>query len=230
MCAETDEIAIREAQPHIEFFFNKLLRMPQEMLLPPGYLSLASMQGVVAAKRALSSGNQTIEDVIEKGVFLCGSARDPAREAGAAPEGDRLRLSAADDAVRHAAARADAQEHRAVRQGSDPVFPRAERAEARVIGGDGVSSLSRTPCATPAAARRARARRARRASAIIRKKCGLLTLSQKPPSQPPRMSPGKVAANHRPIISESTRAGASRDTSARPTGARCSSPIVTMMK
>jgi alkanesulfonate monooxygenase SsuD/methylene tetrahydromethanopterin reductase-like flavin-dependent oxidoreductase (luciferase family) len=31
------------------------------------------MQGVVAAKRALSTGNQTIEDVVEKGVFLCGS-------------------------------------------------------------------------------------------------------------------------------------------------------------
>jgi alkanesulfonate monooxygenase SsuD/methylene tetrahydromethanopterin reductase-like flavin-dependent oxidoreductase (luciferase family) len=72
-CAETDAIAIREARPHIEFFLNKLLRMPQEMLLPPGYLSLASMQGVVAAKRALSTGNQTIEDVVEKGVFLCGS-------------------------------------------------------------------------------------------------------------------------------------------------------------
>ncbi len=52
-CAETDEIAKREAKPHIEFFFNKLLRMPQEMLLPPGYLSLASMQGVMAAKRTL---------------------------------------------------------------------------------------------------------------------------------------------------------------------------------
>jgi alkanesulfonate monooxygenase SsuD/methylene tetrahydromethanopterin reductase-like flavin-dependent oxidoreductase (luciferase family) len=72
-CAETDEIAVREARPHIEFFFNKLLRMPQEMLLPPGYLSLASMQGVMAAKRALSTGNQTIEDMTEKGVFLCGS-------------------------------------------------------------------------------------------------------------------------------------------------------------
>ena len=44
-CAETDEIARREAKPHIESLFNKLLRMPQEMLLPPGYLSLASMPG-----------------------------------------------------------------------------------------------------------------------------------------------------------------------------------------
>ncbi|MET0867555.1 MAG: LLM class flavin-dependent oxidoreductase [Pseudorhodoplanes sp.] len=72
-CAETDEIAIREAKPHIEFFFNKLLRMPQEMLLPPGYLSLASMQGVIAAKRTLSGGVQTIDDLMEKAIFLCGS-------------------------------------------------------------------------------------------------------------------------------------------------------------
>ena len=72
-CAETDEIAHREAKPHIEFFFNKLLRMPQEMLLPPGYLSLASMQGVMAAKRTLSGGVQTIDDLMEKAIFLCGS-------------------------------------------------------------------------------------------------------------------------------------------------------------
>ena len=63
----------REAKPHIEFFFNKLLRMPQEMLLPPGYLSLASMQGVIAAKRTLSGGVQTIDDLMEKAIFLCGS-------------------------------------------------------------------------------------------------------------------------------------------------------------
>jgi alkanesulfonate monooxygenase SsuD/methylene tetrahydromethanopterin reductase-like flavin-dependent oxidoreductase (luciferase family) len=72
--AETDEIARREAKPHIEFFLNKLLRMPQEMLLPPGYLSLASLQGIIQAKRTITGGPQTIDDVMEKGVFLCGSA------------------------------------------------------------------------------------------------------------------------------------------------------------
>jgi alkanesulfonate monooxygenase SsuD/methylene tetrahydromethanopterin reductase-like flavin-dependent oxidoreductase (luciferase family) len=72
-CAETDEIAYREAKPHIEFFFNKLLRMPQEMLLPPGYLSLQSLKGVMAAKRTLSGGVQTIDDLMEKVIFLCGS-------------------------------------------------------------------------------------------------------------------------------------------------------------
>jgi alkanesulfonate monooxygenase SsuD/methylene tetrahydromethanopterin reductase-like flavin-dependent oxidoreductase (luciferase family) len=71
--AETDEIARREAKPHIEFFLNKLLRMPQEMLLPPGYLSLQSMQGIMQAKRTITGGPQTIDDVIEKAVFLCGS-------------------------------------------------------------------------------------------------------------------------------------------------------------
>ena len=44
LLSDTDEIALREARPHIEAFFNKFLRMPLEMLLPPGYLSLASMQ------------------------------------------------------------------------------------------------------------------------------------------------------------------------------------------
>ena len=70
--AETDAIAHREAKPHIEAFLNKFLRMPREMLLPPGYLSLQSMMGVMQAKAAIG-GKQTIDDVIERGMFLCGS-------------------------------------------------------------------------------------------------------------------------------------------------------------
>ena len=70
--AETDEIAHREAKPHIENFLNKFLRMPKEMLLPPGYLSLKSMMGVMQAKSAIG-GKQTIDDVMNKGMFICGS-------------------------------------------------------------------------------------------------------------------------------------------------------------
>ncbi|MEJ8571980.1 LLM class flavin-dependent oxidoreductase [Microbaculum marinum] len=70
--AETDEIAMREAKPHIETFLNKFLRMPKEMLLPPGYLSLKSMMGVMKAKGAIG-GHQTIDSVMEKGMFICGS-------------------------------------------------------------------------------------------------------------------------------------------------------------
>ena len=33
----------------------------------------ASMQGVMAAKRTLSGGVQTIDDLMEKAIFLCGS-------------------------------------------------------------------------------------------------------------------------------------------------------------
>jgi alkanesulfonate monooxygenase SsuD/methylene tetrahydromethanopterin reductase-like flavin-dependent oxidoreductase (luciferase family) len=70
---ETDAIALKEARPHIEAFVNKFLRMPTEMLLPPGYLSLASMKGVMQAKRALSGPARSIETLIEQGTFLCGS-------------------------------------------------------------------------------------------------------------------------------------------------------------
>jgi alkanesulfonate monooxygenase SsuD/methylene tetrahydromethanopterin reductase-like flavin-dependent oxidoreductase (luciferase family) len=71
--AETDEIAYHEAKPHIENFLNKFLRMPREMLLPPGYLSLQSLAGVMKAKSDIS-GRQGIDDVMRKGMFLCGSA------------------------------------------------------------------------------------------------------------------------------------------------------------
>ena len=71
---ESDEDARREAAPHIEAFFNKFLRMPPEMLLPPGYLSLASMKGILKAKGAITGGPQTLEGLSEKGMFVCGSA------------------------------------------------------------------------------------------------------------------------------------------------------------
>jgi len=71
--AETDEIAHAEAKPHIEAFLNKFLTMPMEMRVPPGYTSIESMKGMMVAKQAISGGPQTIDDVIQKGMFLCGS-------------------------------------------------------------------------------------------------------------------------------------------------------------
>jgi alkanesulfonate monooxygenase SsuD/methylene tetrahydromethanopterin reductase-like flavin-dependent oxidoreductase (luciferase family) len=71
--AETDEIARREAKPHIEAFANKFLRMPQEMLLPPGYSSLASMKGLMQAKKTITGGTRSMEQMIEQGTFICGS-------------------------------------------------------------------------------------------------------------------------------------------------------------
>jgi alkanesulfonate monooxygenase SsuD/methylene tetrahydromethanopterin reductase-like flavin-dependent oxidoreductase (luciferase family) len=74
--AETDEQARAEAKPHIEFMFNKLLRMTPEMLLPPGYTSVASIKGMLLAKgnvTAAGKAEKTIDDLIASGMFLCGS-------------------------------------------------------------------------------------------------------------------------------------------------------------
>lgn len=71
---EDDASAVKEAREHIENFYNSFLRMPPEMLLPPGYLSLASVKGVMKAKGSITGGRQTVEALMEKGMFLCGSA------------------------------------------------------------------------------------------------------------------------------------------------------------
>jgi alkanesulfonate monooxygenase SsuD/methylene tetrahydromethanopterin reductase-like flavin-dependent oxidoreductase (luciferase family) len=72
--AETDEQAREEARPHAEMFINKLLKMPVEMLLPPGYLTLASMKGVMAAKAGMSV-HRSLEDLLDSGSFIVGSPK-----------------------------------------------------------------------------------------------------------------------------------------------------------
>jgi alkanesulfonate monooxygenase SsuD/methylene tetrahydromethanopterin reductase-like flavin-dependent oxidoreductase (luciferase family) len=71
--ADTDELARREAKPHIESLVNKFLPKSAEMLFPPGYLSLESMKGILQAKSSITAGSQTIDDLLQKGMFLCGS-------------------------------------------------------------------------------------------------------------------------------------------------------------
>ena len=71
---ETDKSAIDDARPHIEMMFNKLLPRASEMMyLPPGYLTPQSLMGVLAAKKG-NRGNVKIEQLIERGIILCGSA------------------------------------------------------------------------------------------------------------------------------------------------------------
>lgn len=72
--AETDAQAVEEARPHIEAFVNKFLRKPMDMLLPPGYLSLSSMKGVMQAKQSLT-GTRSVEELMKNGQFLCGSPK-----------------------------------------------------------------------------------------------------------------------------------------------------------
>ena len=73
-CAATDEQAREEARPHAEMFVNKLLKMEVEMLLPPGYTTLQSMKGVMAAKAGLIV-DRTLENLLDSGAFIVGSPK-----------------------------------------------------------------------------------------------------------------------------------------------------------
>ncbi len=71
--AETDAKAKREAGPHLEALNNYFLRMPVEMLLPPGYTSLESMKRITKAKLTATQKPKTVDDLMEAGVVIVGS-------------------------------------------------------------------------------------------------------------------------------------------------------------
>ena len=72
--SDTNETAINEARPHIEAFINKFLKMPVERLLPAGYTSIASLKGLINARKATTLGGyQTIETLMKNQMFICGS-------------------------------------------------------------------------------------------------------------------------------------------------------------
>src|ERR1700728_414635 len=68
---ETDKKAVREAKPHLEALVNYFLKMPTEMLLPPGYTDTASMKRVRAVK--VTGKTQSIDELIAAGVVIVGS-------------------------------------------------------------------------------------------------------------------------------------------------------------
>jgi alkanesulfonate monooxygenase SsuD/methylene tetrahydromethanopterin reductase-like flavin-dependent oxidoreductase (luciferase family) len=70
--AETDAVAYAEAKPHIEAFLTKFLKIPPLMLLPPGYTSRRSLQGMIEARQTLADVS-SIDHVLKAGMFLCGS-------------------------------------------------------------------------------------------------------------------------------------------------------------
>ena len=71
--SDTDDQARKEAKVHFELFRNRLLKMPIEMLLPPGYTSRDSLKNLRKAKASLSQ-ELTIDKAIEMGMFVCGTA------------------------------------------------------------------------------------------------------------------------------------------------------------
>jgi alkanesulfonate monooxygenase SsuD/methylene tetrahydromethanopterin reductase-like flavin-dependent oxidoreductase (luciferase family) len=70
--ADTDEQARREAKEPFELFRNRMLKMPFEMLLPPGYTSRDSLKNMMAAKASLTQ-DLTLEIAMEMGMIICGS-------------------------------------------------------------------------------------------------------------------------------------------------------------
>jgi len=72
--AATDDLARKEAKAHFEAFRNVFVRMPLEMLLPPGYTSRESLKNVMKAK-AQMFGDVTLEQALELGLFVCGSPK-----------------------------------------------------------------------------------------------------------------------------------------------------------
>ena len=75
---ENDDVAIDEARPHIEAFFNKFIKFTPEMLLPPGYLTLESAKTLQKHKSSLVP-HHTIESLMERGVVVIGGP-DTVRE------------------------------------------------------------------------------------------------------------------------------------------------------
>jgi alkanesulfonate monooxygenase SsuD/methylene tetrahydromethanopterin reductase-like flavin-dependent oxidoreductase (luciferase family) len=71
--ADTDEEAVAQARPHIEYLFNVSLRMPRDYFFPPGYVSTKSMARIMASKSGLTSGGNTIEGLMDKGYVAIGS-------------------------------------------------------------------------------------------------------------------------------------------------------------
>lgn len=71
--AETDEIARREAKPHLEAFFTKYLRMPIEMRLPPGYSSVASIKALLEQRYKIRAAATTIDSLVDLGMAVVGS-------------------------------------------------------------------------------------------------------------------------------------------------------------
>jgi alkanesulfonate monooxygenase SsuD/methylene tetrahydromethanopterin reductase-like flavin-dependent oxidoreductase (luciferase family) len=72
---DSDEQALAEAKPHMEYLFNDVLRMRKDQLFPAGYLTVESSQRVMSAKaKGLGTGRKTCEELMDAGIVIVGSA------------------------------------------------------------------------------------------------------------------------------------------------------------
>ena len=81
---------MREAKPHLEALVNRFLDADRDAAAAG--LSVARVAGRSATRRrAQRRRMQTLEDVIEQGMFICGSADTVAQQLETSSEGNRLR-------------------------------------------------------------------------------------------------------------------------------------------
>jgi alkanesulfonate monooxygenase SsuD/methylene tetrahydromethanopterin reductase-like flavin-dependent oxidoreductase (luciferase family) len=74
--ADTDARAREEAKAGVETLFNDYLNNPWEMLLPPGYMSMASLKRTIAMRKHLGTrGRMTIDELIGSGTVIVGSPK-----------------------------------------------------------------------------------------------------------------------------------------------------------
>ena len=59
--AETDEIAARESAEHLEALFNNFFHIPPELLFPPGYTSIRSLQAMLESRKGLAAARVTLQ-------------------------------------------------------------------------------------------------------------------------------------------------------------------------
>lgn len=72
--ADTDERAREEAKAGVETLFNDYLNNPWEMLLPPGYMSMASLKRTIAMRKHLGRASRmTLDDLVDSGTVIVGS-------------------------------------------------------------------------------------------------------------------------------------------------------------
>ena len=72
--ADTDEQAMAEAGEAAETLFNNFLRMPWEMLMPPGYMSMSSMQNFMRLRSSLGTQpKRSAADLVASGTAIIGS-------------------------------------------------------------------------------------------------------------------------------------------------------------
>jgi alkanesulfonate monooxygenase SsuD/methylene tetrahydromethanopterin reductase-like flavin-dependent oxidoreductase (luciferase family) len=70
--AETDELAMREAEKYLMWLFHTGLKVRPEFNFPPGYMSEGSMRGMLMSG-APQRGKATLKELIDTGVVIVGS-------------------------------------------------------------------------------------------------------------------------------------------------------------